>query len=101
MDNIKKDLFDLFKLDKMSPEKAEETLSRLAKLVFQAVLVRALPLLSEEDLNTYEKMVETEEADVLFNFLGEKVPDFGSLIKEESENLRDDMAQEMTNAGIN
>ena len=100
MDNVKKDLFDLFRLDKMSPEKAEETLGRLAKLVFQSVLVRSLPLLSEEDLATYEKMVDTEEADVLFRFLGEKVPDFSNIIKEESENLRDEMAKDMANAGI-
>lgn len=101
MENIKKDLFDLFKLDKMSPEKAEETLGRLAKLVFQAVLVRSLPLLSEEDLAMYEKMVEIEEADVLFKFLGEKIPDFENIIKEEAENLRDEMAKDMVEAGIN
>jgi len=100
MNNIKKDLFDLFKLDKMSPEKAEETLGRLANLVFQSVLVRSLPLLSEKDLVMYEKMVESEEADVLFNFLGEKVPDFENIIKEEAENLRDEMAKDMTEAGI-
>ena len=34
MNSTKKDLFDLFQLDKMEPSKAEETLNRLAKLVF-------------------------------------------------------------------
>ncbi len=55
MRTIKESLMDLFELDKMPPEKAAEMVDRLAKLVFQAVLVRVLPILSEEDLTEYEK----------------------------------------------
>jgi hypothetical protein len=89
MNNIKKDLFDLFQLDKMPPEKSEEMLNTLANLVFQAVLVRALPMLSEEDLNEYEKIVSSDEGgDVLFKFLAEKVPEFNKMITEEAGALR-------------
>ena len=55
MTTIKQSIIDLFELDKMEPEKATEMVDRLAKLVFQAVLVRTLPLLSEEDFDKYEK----------------------------------------------
>ena len=89
MNTIKKDLFDLFQIDKMPPEKGEEMLNRLANLVFQAVLVRALPLLSEEDLAKYEEIVNgSEGGDVLFNFLTEKVPEFNKIITEEVGALR-------------
>lgn len=92
---------DLFELDKMPPEKAAEMVDRLGKLVFQAVLVRALPLLSEEDLTEYEKIVDSkQEGDVLFKFLSEKVPDFDNMVAEESENLRAEMAGEFNSAGI-
>lgn len=95
MNTIQKDLFDLFQLDKMAPEKATEMLDRLGKLVFQAVLVRALPLLSDNDLKEYEKIIELKQGgDVLFKFLSEKVPDFENIIKEESENLRIALAEE-------
>jgi hypothetical protein len=102
MDNIKKDLFELFELDKVEPEKAIEMINRLAKLVFQAVLVRVLPLLSEEDLTEYEKIVEGQQgADVLFKFFTEKISDFDSIVREESENLRIEMSKDMTQVGLN
>lgn len=90
MNNIKKNLFDLFEIDKMPPEKGIEFLERLAKLVFQAVLVRVLPLLSEEDFSEYEKIVSSQDdnGDILFKFLSEKVPEFNKIIEEEAGVLR-------------
>lgn len=86
---IKENLFDLFQLDRMPPEKGVEMLDRLAKLVFQGVLVRVLPMLSEEDLKKYEEIVDSKDGgDVLFSFLNEKVPEFDKIVAEESELLR-------------
>lgn len=96
MNKTKETLFELFQLDKMPVEKAEEMLGRLAKLVFQAVLVRVLPILSEEDFVEYEKIVDSDKgADVLFKFLAEKVPDFDKIIQEEAELLRLELAEEI------
>lgn len=90
MNPIKKDLFDLFQLDKMAPEKAEETLNRLAKLVFQSVLVRVLPTLTKEQMEEYDKIIESKEdnGDELFRFLRDNTENFDGIIKEEAENLR-------------
>lgn len=96
MNSIKKDLFDLFELDKMPEAKATEMLDRLANLVFQAVLVRSLPLLSEEDFQSYEKIIEDNEGgDVLFKFLSEHVPEFNKIVTEESGALRREMTQKL------
>jgi hypothetical protein len=97
MNEIKKDLFELFELDKMPIEKAEETLNRLSGLVFQSVLMRSLPFLSEEDLAQYEKIVDSKEKDGadLFKFLGEKVPEFNKIILEETGSLRRELAGEL------
>lgn len=101
MTTIKQTIVDLFELDKMAPEKAAEMIERLGKLVFQAVLIRALPLLSEEDMTAYEKIVDSNEGgEVLFKFLGEKVPDFENIAKEEAENLRAELAGEFAEAGV-
>ena len=101
MSTIKENLIDLFELDKMSPEKAVEMLERLSKLVFQAVLVRVLPTLSEEDFTKYEEIIaKNEGGEVMFKFLGEKVADFDKIIAEEAETLRAEMADKFSEAGI-
>src|SRR3989338_930403 len=97
MKTIKENLVEMFELDKMPPEKAAETAERLGKLVFQAVLVRALPELSEKDFAEYEKIVGGQEGgEVIFKFLGEKVPDLEKIIAEEAESLRKELAGELT-----
>jgi hypothetical protein len=74
---------------------------RLGKLIFQAVLVRVLPILSEQDLAEYEKIVDSKEGgEVIFKFLGEKIPDFEKIIMEEAESLRAELAGEFKEAGI-
>ena len=101
MSTIKENLVEMFELDKLPPEKALEMIDRLSKLVFQAVLVRALPLLSEEDFNEYERIIDTNEGgEVLFKFLGQKVPDFENMVKEETENLKKELAGEFESAQI-
>jgi len=101
MDTIKKDLFELFELDKMSPEKAAEMIQRLGRLVFQGVLVRVLPLLSESEMDEYEKITEKEnDLEEIISFLTKKIPDFDKIIKEEAETLRDEMAKDMAQTKI-
>lgn len=101
MKTIKEDLIDLFELEKLSPEKSAEMVDRLAKLVFQSVLVRVLPMLSEEDLTQYEKLVDSGQGgDVIFKFLNEKIENLGEIVKEESEDLRADLNEDFEKAGI-
>lgn len=101
MTTIKETIIDLFELDKMEPTKAAEMVDRLGKLVFQAVLVRVLPLLGEEDMTEYERIVDSQEGgEIIFKFLGEKVPDLENIIMEEAETLRAELAGEFKEAGI-
>lgn len=101
MSNIKQTIVNLFELDKISPEKSAEMAERLGKLVFQAVLARILPMLSKEDTAEYERMISAkEEGEAIFKFLSEKVLDFENIIKEESESLRVELAQELASAKI-
>jgi hypothetical protein len=95
MSTIKENLFDLFQIDKMPPEKGVEMLDRLAKLVLQAVLVRVLPMLSEEDLKEYEKIVTGGEGDALFIFLNKVVPELDKIVAEEAEILKMELAGEL------
>lgn len=101
MRTIKEDLIDLFELEKLAPEKSAEMVDRLAKLVFQSVLVRVLPMLSEEDLTSYEKLVDSGQGgDVIFKFLSEKIENLGEIVKEEAEDLHADLTEDFEKVGI-
>ncbi|HEU0085685.1 MAG TPA: DUF5663 domain-containing protein [Candidatus Paceibacterota bacterium] len=96
MFNLKDTLIGMFELDKLAPEKASEMVERLGKLIFQSVLVRALPLLSEEDMQEYERIIEGDQGgEALFKFLAEKVPDFHTIVAEEAEELKKELAGEL------
>lgn len=99
--NIKEKLINLFELDKMEPEKAIETIDRLAKLVFQGVLTRVLPTLSDADFDTYEKIVDSNEGgEKILSFLGGKVPDFDKIVEEEAEIIRVQLNEEFEKFGV-
>lgn len=100
MTTIKETLIELFEIDKMEPAKAAETLDRLGKLVFQATLLRALPLLPDKDMDAYEKVLEENQADGLFKFLIEKIPNFNAMLDEEARALHDELAGEFEEAGL-
>ncbi len=86
---IRQNIIELFEIDKLPVEKQEETIDRIGKIIFQAVLVRVLPTLPEADLNEYEKMIEGGVApDTLMDFFFAKVPNFLQIVAEESENFR-------------
>jgi hypothetical protein len=101
MQNIKKNLIDLFELEKLAPEKMLTIVEKLSRLVFQAVLVQVLPLLSEEDMTEYDRITESEEGgEKLFLFLKEKVPNFEEIVQEEAENLHDELSEEFEKVGV-
>jgi hypothetical protein len=98
---LQKTLIEMFSLEDLAPEKAEEMVNRLGKLVFQSVLVRVLPTLSEEQLSEYERIVDSnEDALRLFAFLQESVPDFDDIVLEEADVLRTELSDEFKQFGL-
>ena len=86
---VRKNIIELFEINKLPEDKQEETISRIGKIIFQSVLIRVLPVLKEEELTQYEKLVEGGvEPDVLLDFFFEKIPSFLQIIAEEAENFR-------------
>lgn len=88
-DEVKKNIIELFEIEKLPKDKQEETITRIGNIIFQSVLLRALPMLKEEDLSLYEKLIKNNvEADALLDFFFEKIPSFFEIVTEESENFR-------------
>lgn len=84
--DIRNNIIALFGIDKMPEDKQEEAINQVGQLIFQSVLMRILPGMSEEDLNTYEKMLEDQvDPEKLFEFFIEKEPNFMQIVAEESE----------------
>lgn len=91
---IQKNIIELFDIGKLPKEKQEETIARIGKIIFQSVLMRVLPMLKEEEVAKYEKLVENEvEPDTLLDFFFEKIPSFLQIIAEETENFRKESAE--------
>ncbi|MFA5751282.1 MAG: hypothetical protein WCX79_04040 [Candidatus Paceibacterota bacterium] len=91
---IKNKIVTLFQIDKLPLEKQEEVVSKIGKIIFQTSIMRALPVLSEEKLAEYEKLVEDGvDVDALLDFLFREVPSFLQIIIEETENFRKDSVE--------
>ncbi len=88
-EEVRKNIIELFELEKLPEEKREETVARIGQIIFQAVLVRILPLLEEKDLAEYNKLMDEGAApDVVLDFFFEKIPAFMGIVAEETENFR-------------
>lgn len=87
-------IIEIFDIDKLAPEEQEKMITKIGGLVFQAVLMRILPTMSEEDQSQYEALIDNKAgADELLEFLMNKVPNFMDIVIEESENFRKDAAE--------
>ncbi|MFA6257126.1 MAG: hypothetical protein WCT29_02900 [Candidatus Paceibacterota bacterium] len=93
-EEVRKNIINLFEIDKLPEEKREETIARIGKIIFQTVLVRVLPLLEEKDLAEYNKLMTDGAApDAVLDFFFEKVPLFLEIVAEETENFRRESAE--------
>ena len=96
MATIKQNLMDLFEIEKMPEEKREATLNKLTTLILESTLMRALPLLAEENMTEYEDILESKQSpEVLFNFLSSKIPSFEDILKEEADMLHKELSGEL------
>jgi len=86
---MRNNIITMFGIDKLPEDKQEESINRIGKLIFQSVLIRILPLMSESDLAEYDALLEKNVGpDELMDFFFAKVPNFLSIIAEETENFR-------------
>jgi hypothetical protein len=93
-ESIRENIVTLFNIDKLPEEKQEETINRIGKIIFQAVLMRILPLMDEKDVTEYEVLIGGGASpEAVLDFFFEKVPGFLQIVAEESENFRKESAE--------
>ena len=97
---INKNIVVTLGINTLPVEKQKEAMERLGTIVYQEVMLRALEILTEEDKNEFEKLIEKDQnPETMFGFLSEKIQNLDEIVKEEAERLRDESAEIMSEIG--
>lgn len=87
---LSKDIINEWGLASLSEEKQLDVVERLGKMLYQAVLVRALDILSEKEQVEFDLLLDedtTTPEDVLA-FLKSKIPTFDNMLNDEKQSLK-------------
>ena len=90
MNTLSKDIIKEWNLSSASPEEQKSALENIGRILYQAILVKSLDILSdteEEELDGLLDKDTTTTEDVL-KFLKSKIPTFDLLVKKERDNIR-------------
>ncbi len=94
MNNIlSKDIIEEWGLGSLPPDKQADVVDRMGKMIYQAVLVRALDILSDKEQEEFDSILDNDTStpqDVL-SFLKSKIPTFDQMVMEERNNLKRDL----------
>ena len=97
---INKNIVLTLGINNLPVEQQKEAMERLGAIVYQEVMLRVLDILTDEDKDEFEKLIEKNpEPESLFEFLSEKLPNFEEIVKEEAERIRGESAEIMSDIG--
>lgn len=97
---INENIIKTLGIDVLPVEKQKEAMERLGAIVYQEVMLRVLDIMSEEDKDAFESLIEKNpDPEIMFGFLSEKVPTIDQIVAEEAEKLRAESAEIMSQIG--
>jgi hypothetical protein len=97
---INKNIVLILGINTLPVEKQKEAMERLGAIVYQEVMLRVLDILTEEDKDEFEKLIEKDpNPEKLFEYLFDKLPNFEEIVKEEAEKLREESAEIISEIG--
>jgi hypothetical protein len=84
-DTIKQDVVKALGLDALPPEKREEMLLRIGKIIYQRVIMRVVNEMSEKDKTEFDELLgeKHDDEEAILKFLREKVPNLDQIVEEE------------------
>jgi pheromone shutdown protein TraB len=93
MDILSKDIIKEWGLSSLSHEKQLEMVERIGKILYQAVLVKSLDILSEDEQSEFDSLLDedTTTPEEVIVFLHSKIPTFNQLLDEERKALKEDL----------
>ncbi len=92
MNILSKDIIKEWGITHLSEDEKDAFIERTSTTLFQAILVRALDILSEKEEEELDYLLDkdtTKTQDILL-FLQSKIPTFEMLVEEERQKIKDD-----------
>ena len=89
-DTITDEIIKEWELEGLPKDKQMEMADRIGKMMYQALLVRALDILSEKEQEEFDALLDedgTTPQDVM-KFLASKIPTFDRLVEDEKSQLK-------------
>ncbi len=93
MNPLSKDIVSEWGLGELPQEEQIDMVDRIGRLIYQAVLVRSLDILSEIEQEEFDLLLDedTTTPEEVVLFLERKIPTFKILLKEEVNKLKADI----------
>jgi len=94
MNNIlSKDIVKEWGLGALPEIKQVEMVERIGRIIYQAILVRALDILSEKEQTEFDDLLNQDSTtpEEVLKFLASKIPTFDQLVLEERASLKEDL----------
>lgn len=90
-EEVKQNIITMFGIDKLPKEEQEKEMAEIGDMLFEEIILQAIPLLKAEDLIEYEKLLEEKmEPDELMDFFFDKVPNFMEIINQETKGFKEE-----------
>lgn len=93
MNPLSKDIISEWGLGELPQEEQIDMVDRIGRLIYQALLVRSLDILSEVEQEEFDLLLDedTTTPEEVVLFLERKIPTFKLLLKEEVNKLKSDI----------
>ena len=90
---LSKDMVAEWRLGALPEIKQVEMVDRIGRLLYQAILVRSLDILSEKEQTEFDLLLDedTTTPQEVLKFLAGKIPTFEEMRQEEVEKLKEDL----------
>ena len=90
---LPKEIIREWNLEKMSPLKQKEAVERIGRILYQAILVKSLDILSDTQQAELDSLLNQDRTtpDQVLKFLKTKIPNFDSVLIEARQALKEDL----------
>lgn len=90
---LSKDVIKEWGLGSLPADKQADMVERIGRILYQAVLVRSLDILSESEQEEFDAILDqdTTTPDDVLAFLQKKIPTFEKMVLEERKSLKEDI----------
>lgn len=100
MEELRKKVIEMFDMGSLPEEKQNELIDKIAPLVYQASLIRAMEAMTDEEVDALEKMLNADaKPEEIFGYLESHVENFNTILSEEAHSLKEKTENIMSKIG--